>query len=468
MHNTLNAVGQRMGLALAVGSFLLNALWVVAVVPLDAPDEPAHLQAVVEVRNKHILPEIHYDFSDPEGKVVGTPGDRAVQDYTVAQGFYHPYDSIPYESMQPPLYYLVVGLAAHAVPSTPQVALYLGRLISALFGAGAVFFIWAAVREFAPSAPRWAFLAAGTVALLPQFCFNSATAANDSIANFFSALLFFVWIKGLRQPTYDSLLLKAGAVLGLALLSKLTAVALIPGMALVILFRISNENAGSGRGVHLKRALPLVAGAAASTFAVCGWWLVRNVFVYGEPTGSSAALKFYAITFPHFDLSSQSSVSWFLYGSWTSAWGRFGWMDFQMPDEFYTQALVITSALVSLSILFGIKATRRRFQTGARKSGVPAYMWQAVAIMGVVVVSLMVGYLQFNLSVALQPQGRYFFTALLPMAMLFTGGLYALASLPAPKAIAKRFPSLWMALSNFPLLWLGAANLSALILLRSA
>src|SRR4051794_34540781 len=51
------------GLALAVISFGLGLVWAAAVGPLGAPDEPAHLQAVMQVRKLHILPEVHYVFA---------------------------------------------------------------------------------------------------------------------------------------------------------------------------------------------------------------------------------------------------------------------------------------------------------------------------------------------------------------------------------------------------------------------
>ena len=34
------------------------------------------------------------------------------------------------------------------------------------------------------------------------------------------------------------------------------------------------------------------AGAAAAGLLVCGWWLVRNYFVYGEPVGFRDVVRF--------------------------------------------------------------------------------------------------------------------------------------------------------------------------------
>jgi hypothetical protein len=48
---------------------------------------------------------------------------------------------IPYKSVQPPLYYVIAGLVAHVAPPEPKTVLYIGRLVSVLFGAGTVYFL---------------------------------------------------------------------------------------------------------------------------------------------------------------------------------------------------------------------------------------------------------------------------------------------------------------------------------------
>jgi 4-amino-4-deoxy-L-arabinose transferase-like glycosyltransferase len=95
-----------------------------------------------------------------------------------------------------------------------------------------------AIRELVPDAPVLAVAAAGVTALLPQFCFTNAHAANDSAVNLAATAGFYIWVRGLRHPEFDRRLLGAGAMLGLALLCKLTAVVLILGLGLVILFRM--------------------------------------------------------------------------------------------------------------------------------------------------------------------------------------------------------------------------------------
>jgi hypothetical protein len=87
-------------------------------------------------------------------------------------------------------------------------------------------------------------------------------------------------------------------MLGLAFLCKLTAGVLVPGLALVILFRMFQAHPSVlGWSNWLKRALSMVAGGALGTVLVCGWWFIRNVFTYGEPSGTNAEVRLVAGNF---------------------------------------------------------------------------------------------------------------------------------------------------------------------------
>lgn len=451
-------LGQQ-GIIVALASLLLGAIWAVAIAPLHAPDEPAHLQAIMEVRKAGRLPEIHYEFvTNAGGAVVGNPGDQASRDYALSLGIGvgRPRLLIPYESMQPPLYYMAAGLVAQAAPPDPAVVLYLGRLVAVLFGAGAVYFCWAAVRVLAPQAPMWAVAAAGTMALLPQYCFNSATAANDSAVNFAAAASFYVWFKGLRDPRYDPLMLRAGAFLGLAVLAKLTAVALVPGLALIIIFRAFQVDSTSAsvwreRGLRLLR---LGSGAAVATLIVCGWWLLRNILVYGEPTGSRDALRSYAEW--NYKLVPDTNLDIFLRLTWESFWGLFGGMSIRLPALLYDLSgyLAVGSLALSLIALVLPIYRKRPITPTASLSGtfrlpaIPAYAWQAAAAMLAVALTLVAGYLRFNLTVGFQPQARYFFILLVPISILLTGGIYALVRNRVLRIIALGVPLLWLAFLN--------------------
>jgi 4-amino-4-deoxy-L-arabinose transferase-like glycosyltransferase len=448
------------GLVLTVINFLLGLVWMAVIQPLDAPDEPGHLQAIMQVRKQYILPEIQYAPGNRSGEIIGSPGDPETRAYIATLLPKLPvneqYFVVPYESFQPPLYYLAAGLVTQLVPPRPQAILYIGRLLAVLFGAAAVYFCWLTTRELAPQAPMWAIASAGAVALLPAFCFGSAHASNDSTVTLTATAAFYIWIRGLRHPEFDPRLLGAGAMLGLALLSKLTAVALIPGLALVILFRMFQVRpSASGPGNSLKRILYMIVGATLSTVLVCGWWFLRNVFMYGEPTGTGAALRFFAKRFIKADFTRPRTAGDLLRYTLENLWGRFGWNDITLPQKYYHFCNSAALFLISLSVLVGIGLLGLSV---VRKRSLNVVAWQAFLVFLTVGLTLLGGYMQFNQKVGYMPMARYFYILLLPGALLLTGGLHMLAVRRALRVAA------------VGLLFLGLAvlNTSALIIVKKA
>jgi hypothetical protein len=439
--------GRRPGLAVFVAALWLGLLWAAAIRPLNAPDEPAYLQTVAQVRRERALPEIHFDFSrTPTGEVVGAPGDAAVRAYAAAAGFADPIRQLAYQTVQPPLYFLVTALATQPAPPDPAILLYLSRLVSVVFGAGVVYYAWAATRELSPRAPLWAAGVAGVIALLPEACFNNARAGNDSLVNCLGMASFYVWLRGLRRPEYDRRMLRAGALVGLALLAKLTATALIPGLALVVIFRAFQGRAAAENWRALTaRGLRLAAGALGALILVSGWWFARNMVAYGEPSGTAAANAFWRLNLPRLDWGNPAARWDFAQGNWRSFWGAFGWQNILMPQEYYDQALTVSLVLLGLSVLAGL-ALIVRWALG--RAVVAPHVWQSVLVMAVVAAVLLYGFVQFSGTVALQAQGRYLYLLLLPAALLFTGGLRALAPGRVGKLIALSIPLLWLGVWN--------------------
>src|SRR5580704_11003962 len=458
--NTIGQIIRQPGLILAAINFCLGLVWMAVIQPMDAPDEPGHLQAIMQVRKQYILPEIHYAPGNRGHEILGPSSDPETRAYIAKLLPKLPvneqYFPVPYESFQPPLYYLTAGLVTQAVPARPQIVLYIGRLLAVLFGAAAVYFCWLTTRELVPQAPIWAIASAGVVALLPALCFDSAHASNDSTVNMTATAAFYIWIRGLRHQEFDRWLFGAGAMLGLALLSKLTAVGLIPGLALVILFRMFQVPPSVlGLGNWLKRSLYLMAGATLGTVLVCGWWFLRNIFTYGEPTGSDAALRFFAGKFIKADFTRTRTAGDLLRYTLESLWGRFGWNDITLSHEWYHLCNTAALVLISLSVLAGI-VVLTLWATGRRPSDM--VKWQASLVFLAIGLTLLAGYIQFNQKVGYQPQARYFFIMLLPGALVLTGGLYVLAARRAVR----------VAVFGVMLTGLGLLNASALVTVSKA
>jgi hypothetical protein len=282
---------------------------------------------------------------------------------------------------------------------------------------------------------------AGFVLLLPQFAFNSAAASNDSAANCLSAACFYVWFRGLREPGYDPWLRRAGLVLGLAVLAKLSAVALLPGLTLVWLFR-TLRCGRAAEGGHLRYSVRLGVNAGGVLLATCGWWLVRNALVYGDFTGSYDAIRFYQGHLEPVDFRYAGAFTLFAQLTTESFWGLFGLMSVRLPRAAYQLSNLLGLGLLTLSLI-GLSQGGSRWLRGSRTT--PAYAWQAGVVLAAATATLLAGYLQYNLTVAFQPQSRYLFPVLIPMASLVTSGLYFLAPGRSAKVAVLSVPLLWLA-----------------------
>jgi 4-amino-4-deoxy-L-arabinose transferase-like glycosyltransferase len=449
------------GFALAVINFCVGLVWMAVILPLDAPDEPGHLQAIMQVRKQHILPEMHLQpAANNAPEMIRPPRDPDTLAYIRNIRQELPVNDhalvIPYKSVQPPLYYVMAGLFAQVAPPEPKTVLYIGRLLSVLLGAATVYFCWLTVRELAPDAPILAAAAAGVTALLPQFCFTNAHAANDSAVNLATTAAFYVWIRGLRRPEFDRRLFGAGAMLGFALLSKLTAIVLVPGLILVILFRMFQAQPNVlGLGKWLRRGVAMIAGATLSVVSICGWWFVRNMFTYGEPSGTEAELHTVAGNLVKADFSKPQTAADLAHYTLENLWGRFGWNDITLPHGIYHLCNTAGLILVCLSVLVGIGAFVV-WVTRDRASNVVT--WQAAAIFLAIGAALLGGFIEYNAKVAYQPQARYFFLLLVPCALMLTAGLHRLAATRA----------LRLATVGTLLIAFGVLNGSALVALKRA
>jgi hypothetical protein len=96
------------------------------------------------------------------------------------------------------------------------------------------------------------------------------------------------------------------------------------------------------------------------------------------------------------------------------------------------------SVIAALRLLWG-EVRRRRLSV---------VLWQAAATFAVMGIVLLMGFIRFNETIAYQPQGRYFFTLLLPATLFLTGGLYALTRAGWLRVIALSGPIILLAALN--------------------
>jgi 4-amino-4-deoxy-L-arabinose transferase-like glycosyltransferase len=287
----------RWGLVAVVAAFCVLGVVYSVVIPLfEAPDEIWHFSLVRVLATRRSLPvqptggknmwlreagqpPLYYlvaapvvalldtsDFPDFVRFNVAHPAVTTGSSSTSPNIFIHtPYERFPYRG---------AVLAVHIV-----------RLLSVVWGAMTVVAAYLMTGEIVPSRPGLALAAASFTAFNPHFIFISSVVNNDGCAAGLCGLSLWLTVRMVRfeqeaRSCGKNLvsLSVLGSVLGLALLTKMSALAMLPLVALALLLIWWRDR---DTGALLIRGL-VVFGLAA---LVGAWWYVRNWLLYGDPLG---------------------------------------------------------------------------------------------------------------------------------------------------------------------------------------
>lgn len=294
----------RFSLACAV-VFLLRGIFVLSVLPpFEGWDEYQHLAYVVFVGENHRPPRQGLD-TVPESlleKLSAYPHPRfaATQLKPLGATDYQQYWSEGtrepkppgdarihlYQAQHPPLFYL---LAAPIFQLAGGVSHLLGaitavRLVNLLFGAAAVFIVVHGLGTLIP-AKRTAMLASLLVAWNPSFLLNCARVANDAGAVCLSTFATVL----LLGPSVRRAALRAlagGILLGLAAMTKVTAVVLLPFAVAAVAAMAVRSRA---------RALRLLA---AEALLLVGFLLPTGAYFSRSLAGTGSLVPLQELTTP--------------------------------------------------------------------------------------------------------------------------------------------------------------------------
>ena len=188
------------------------------------------------------------------------------------------------------------------------------------------------------------------VAFNPQFLFISSAVNNDVIAGLFGSILLWLGVTIIRYglTTRRSILL--ALAYAFALMAKFSLAFALPLVELALLITIW-PRAGRERDWRsfVKANLFIVVAVAL----IAGWWFVRNLQLYGEPTGVRVMNEMWGARNPTESVG--LAISEIPY-AWSSFWGRFGYGQVPLPDALYTGALIVSLVgLVGLVIAFARK-----------------------------------------------------------------------------------------------------------------
>ncbi len=433
-------VGSRLqanpGLAIILTLFLaLGITYSVMVPPFESPDEVWHYLYVKYVADRKGLPV--YDGVNP----------------------------LPMyqEASQPPLYYLVAGLAtawidtsdaddlirfnphaarglasaegnknvvlhtdAEAFPYRgTTLAVHVARLISVAVGAATVACTYLVARLVFPEHPGLVLAATAVHAFNPEFLFISASVNNDVLVNFLGSLALWLLLSVIRTGPSTAQLIGLGAVLGLAAVSKLSGLVLIPLAALALGWAAWRRRSG-------RLAVRWGLLVAIPVLITGGWWYARNWLLYRDPLG--LRLMFGVEQFrPRTERPDWPEILQLFEGVRKSFWAVFGWFNVVVDPWIYTVLDVLVAlGVVGLAIFAAWRLARGE---GARldapaggsvpgalkgkegRAGASAGQMAFLALWVLTFGAALLGWGQVR-----YPQGRHLFPALSAVAVLLVAG----------------------------------------------
>ena len=315
----------------------------------------------------------------------------------MAQNWSVPTASEGFMMFQPPLYYFCASLVyrlAHGITGQEAQALKCVQFIGALSGVGLSIFAWLITRRLWPHIPPAQWLALIFASFIPMNLYMNPIISNEVFAAMMIAGAFYALICLPNARNVIGIAGIAGCVVGLALLSKFTALFTFGAGSLFLLFRATARKKRSdflALGIYLGCAL-----------LVCGWFYTRNVMIYGDPfIGSWDVFHFeqnpgYRSLGFYFSFGSVFSahperltwISW-LDGNYGSMWADVYRHFFRAGDErtyFWVGIVYVVAILPTLSILLGlllsvISTIRRPANNSSLLlSAVSLWTWQALIL----------------------------------------------------------------------------------------
>lgn len=283
-------------------------------------------------------------------------------------------------------------------------ALHVLRFMTIGLGAVALWAIYCAVRLLFPERP-WAPL--GATALIgfnPSFVFMSSTVHHDALQSAIFALTTWWALRLLEGPQRRYDIWIGGLLLGAALLTKLSGLALAPVVGLAQLLRAWRNRDW--------RRLPLQALSVYAVAAlVAGWWFIRNQWLYGDPLGWQMFLNIHRHMIRYDVYTWNTFTEEFLGQLGRTFWGAFGYMHITFPEV--TKRLWWMSGLAGLGLIVGLLRGQRLSRS----------LWAEWLVALTVLLLTFASFVRFSIATVGAGHGRYLLPAGAAIGALLIAGL---------------------------------------------
>lgn len=346
---------KRIALLLVMLHLVLGTLYSLAVPPWEAHDEWSHYKYVEYVARHKALP----------------PPDRRLTDE-------FEFD----QATQPPLYYIIAALPVSLVDTADGIrpdinpylvaetgagginaavhhpaeerfpwrgtmlALRLARGISLLISLIGLVAVYRLGRLLAPERPWVALLALAFAALSPQYLFISAVVTNDVLIAALGCVIAWLGVKVILEGLRPTSALALALACGLALVTKLSAPALLPFVALAL---IAGAVRTLRRGGSRLAVLGMLGGVGVAGVGLVALWLWRNWRLTGNLIPRDRWIAFRLITrwierdepMPPMRLDMLPPA---LRYAFKTFWASFGWGNLEAPQAVYIFFAVLCAA----------------------------------------------------------------------------------------------------------------------------
>lgn len=310
---------QRVGAAAAlVATIAVLVFWSITAPPIASVDEPRHVNSVLRLMQGGgwpppqtasmlegtLLAMREGGYPLGQDPVAPVPADeRSVITDLNAEGLdgARPKD---WMNQHPPTYYAIVAGAVTAIGAGEwrwDALVMSMRMVTVLFSVGTLLFAYGTLRRLGLP-PAAVVLGMLTALGIPQFLNIMSLVSNDAMVVFAASGFLYFLVRAWRAVDADrpwaveGLAALAGLFLGMALITKGTALTAIPAVGVTLLVL------GFRRGGRWWRRLAPSAIAMAIAFAVGGWWYLRNIIVYGEIQSSNSGMGRAEEPAPGYDL----------------------------------------------------------------------------------------------------------------------------------------------------------------------
>lgn len=371
-------------------AFVNAAIWGVVVPPFQVPDEVAHFSYAQYFAETGKPPPQgpQRPYSPQEEAALGGLYFTSVTGHASMRGILTPSEdkelrntlalspnplgqggSTPVTN-QPPLYYALQAIPYWLSPSQDILTrLAVMRLFSALMAAFTVLITFLFLRELLPDSP-WAWtVGALAVAFQPTFDFIAAGVQGDNLLFLLASLLFLLLLRTYKRGLTRSRAIALGVTVAAGVLTKLTFIALLPGIAVALALLFSRAFRQDRRGaIRMMMLTCLIAIVPVALYAL----LNVTVWHRGSPTAGGLAGATHSALPGGRTVSLRETLDyiwelylpslWFMnhiyfgnYPLW-SIWldgtvGHFGWLDYTFPNWVYNVARYVFWVLAALSFV---------------------------------------------------------------------------------------------------------------------